>query len=237
MGDEEMLYQHGTLADLMAGMLQGTASINDILEHGDLGIGTLSGSDGEVIILDGKAYHANAAGDFRTLTGEELTPFATITPFKKDTQFEVETGQTSDTLQQAILDKAKSKNLFLAVKVSGQFKDISVRMLPKQDPPYTRLKNSAEQQPEYTKTDMKGTIVGFYAPQLFHGIASGGFHLHFIDDDKTFGGHVLDFNIQSGTVELHHIETLEQHFPIEDPTYLETDIDYDHISEEINEVE
>lgn len=55
-----MLYQHGTLADLMAGMLQGTASINDILAHGDLGIGTLSGSDGEVIILDGKAYHANA---------------------------------------------------------------------------------------------------------------------------------------------------------------------------------
>lgn len=232
-----MLYQHGTLADLMAGMLQGTASINDILSHGDLGIGTLTGSDGEVIILDGKAYHANAEGEFRTLTGKELTPFATVTAFKKDTQFEVETQLSSDEFQQAVLDKAKSKNLFVAVKLTGQFKDVSVRMLPKQEPPYTRLKNSAEQQPEYTQTDVKGTIVGFYAPQLFHGIASGGFHLHFIDDDKTFGGHVLDFNIQSGTVELHHIETLEQHFLIDDPTYLETDIDYDHISEEINEVE
>ena len=35
----------------MAGLLEGTASINDLLEHGDLGIATLTGSDGEVILL------------------------------------------------------------------------------------------------------------------------------------------------------------------------------------------
>ncbi len=46
-----VLYQHGTLGTLMAGLLEGTASINDLLEHGDLGIATLTGSDGEVILL------------------------------------------------------------------------------------------------------------------------------------------------------------------------------------------
>ena len=46
-----VLYQHGTLGTLMAGLLEGTASISDLLEHGDLGIATLTGSDGEVILL------------------------------------------------------------------------------------------------------------------------------------------------------------------------------------------
>ena len=44
-----VLYQHGTLGTLMAGLLEGTASVNELLEHGDLGIGTLTGSNGEVI--------------------------------------------------------------------------------------------------------------------------------------------------------------------------------------------
>ena len=32
-----MIYQHGTLGTLMAGMLKGTASIEEMLKHGDLG--------------------------------------------------------------------------------------------------------------------------------------------------------------------------------------------------------
>lgn len=71
MGD--ILYQHGTLGTLMAGLLEGTATIQDILKQGDAGLGTLAGSDGEVIFIDGQAFHANAQNEFTQLTGEELT--------------------------------------------------------------------------------------------------------------------------------------------------------------------
>ena len=43
-----VLYQHGTLGTLMAGLLKGTASINELL-HMVIGIATLTGSNGEVI--------------------------------------------------------------------------------------------------------------------------------------------------------------------------------------------
>lgn len=33
-----VLYQHGTLGTLMAGLLEGTATINELLEHGNLGL-------------------------------------------------------------------------------------------------------------------------------------------------------------------------------------------------------
>lgn len=62
MGD--ILYQHGTLGTLMAGLLEGTATIQDILKQGDAGLGTLAGSDGEVIFIDGQAFHANAQNEF-----------------------------------------------------------------------------------------------------------------------------------------------------------------------------
>src|SRR5699024_2613274 len=84
-----MLYQHGTLGTLMAGLLEGTMEMKEILKHGDLGIGTLTGSDGEVIILDGVAYHADAHGNFKQLDGSEMTPFATVTTFKPEVSFDV----------------------------------------------------------------------------------------------------------------------------------------------------
>ena len=42
-------------------------------------------------------------------------------------------------------------------------------MMPAQEPPYTRLIDSARRQPEETR-DIKGAIVGFFTPELFHGV-------------------------------------------------------------------
>lgn len=55
--------------------------------------------------------------------------------------------------------------------------------MPKQEPPYTRLIDSARRQPEETREDIKGTVIGFFTPELFHGIGSAGFHIHFANDD------------------------------------------------------
>ena len=37
----------------------------------------------EVIFVDGKAYHANEHKEFIELTGDEMTPYATVTKFKR----------------------------------------------------------------------------------------------------------------------------------------------------------
>ena len=231
-----VLYQHGTLGTLMAGLLEGTASINDLLEHGDLGIATLTGSDGEVIFVDGKAYHANEHKEFIELTGDEMTPYATVTKFKADSSF-----KTSNKNQEEVFDEVKkqmkSENMFSAVKISGTFKKMHVRMMPGQEPPYTRLINSANRQPEQIEENIKGSIVGFFTPELFHGIGSAGFHVHFANDDRNFGGHVLDFEVSDVTVEIQNFETFEQHFAVDDEAFTNTDIDYKDIAKEIRQAE
>ena len=50
------LFQYNTLGALMAGLYGGTMTVGELLEHGDLGLGTLDSIDGELIVLDGKAY-------------------------------------------------------------------------------------------------------------------------------------------------------------------------------------
>ncbi|CDR51336.1 acetolactate decarboxylase [Staphylococcus schweitzeri] len=231
-----VLYQHGTLGTLMAGLLQGTASINELLQHGDLGIATLTGSNGEVIFLDGKAYHANEHKEFVELKGDELTPYATVTKFVADTSYETK-NKSSEAVFEEIKEKMLSENLFSAVKISGLFKKMHVRMMPAQEPPYTRLIDSARRQPEQTETYVKGAVVGFFTPELFHGIGSAGFHVHFANDDRNFGGHVLDFEVEDVKVEIQNMETFEQHFPIQNEDFTNANIDYKDIADEIREAE
>ncbi|NGC09889.1 acetolactate decarboxylase [Staphylococcus aureus] len=217
-------------------MCLGTASINELLQHGDLGIATLTGSNGEVIFLDGKAYHANEHKEFVELKGDELTPYATVTKFVADTSYETK-DKSSEAVFAEIKEKMLSENLFSAVKISGLFKKMHVRMMPAQEPPYTRLIDSARRQPEQTETYVKGAVVGFFTPELFHGIGSAGFHVHFANDDRNFGGHVLDFEVEDVKVEIQNIETFEQHFPIQDEDFINANIDYKDIADEIREAE
>lgn len=179
-----VLYQHGTLGTLMAGLLEGTATINELLEHGNLGIATLTGSDGEVIFLDGKAYHANEHKQFIELKGDEKVPYASITNFKASKTFSLQQLSQDDVFAQ-IKNEMLSENLFSAVKIYGTFKYMHVRMMPAQQPPYTRLIDSARRQPEEKRQDIRGAIVGFFTPELFHGVGSAGFHIHFADDHPT----------------------------------------------------
>lgn len=232
-----MLYQHGTLGTLMAGLLEGTAPISDILKKGDLGIGTLTGCDGEVIILNGVAYHADARGGFRQLDGTECTPYATVTPFQADESYFVRHITDANTLLDDMKRRAASENIFFAIKITGKFETMHVRMMPKQEKPYTKLKYSADKQPEFIYEQINGTVVGFYTPELFHGIAASGFHLHFVNEDKTAGGHILDFELNSGAIDISNIETLEQHFPVNNQAFLESTIDHSTVAEDINEIE
>ncbi|MDT2827799.1 MAG: acetolactate decarboxylase [Enterococcus viikkiensis] len=229
------IYQHATLGGLMQDLMDGTEKIGELLHYGDFGLGTLEGSNGEVIILDGVMYHADETGRINQLAGDELTPYAAVTAFQADENFSL--AELTDTaVKDRILEKI-SHNLFAAVKISGTFKHMHVRVAPKQEKPYPRFVEIARHQPEFSADEISGTIVGFFTPNLFQGAAAAGFHLHFISDDHQFGGHVLDFELTEGKVELMEVAEFRQHFPTENTDYLENEIKLDDISKDIEEAE
>ena len=70
-----------------------------------------------------------------------------------------------------------------------------------------------------------------------HGAAAAGFHLHFISDNHKFEGHVLDFDLAQGKVELMELAEFRQHFPTEMREYLANEIHLDDIAKDIEEAE
>ena len=64
--------------------------------------------------------------------------------------------------------------------------------MPRQSPPYRPLTEVVAEQSVFELTGVSGTMVGFRFPSYAEGIEVGGYHLHFISEDRSRGGHVLD---------------------------------------------
>ena len=94
------------------------------------------------------------------------------------------------------------KNLFYFVKMSGTFEKMNVRSEIKQEKPYKPLDKALEtDQREFNYDNITGTVVALYCPDYMGGLNTPGWHFHFISDDKTKGGHLLDLQFAKATAE------------------------------------
>ena len=230
------LFQHNTLAALMSGLYEGTLTIGELLKKGNFGIGTLSGINGELIVLDGKAYIATGDKKVRQVEDNETVPYAAVSHHEATLSFQQEEKNASEELFKKIENEFNSENTFYTIKMTGDFDMMHVRMAPgaAEGEAFAKV---AENQPEYKEENVKGTIVGFWTPEMFHGVSVAGYHLHFISEDFTFGGHVLDFIIDNGTVEIGAIDQLNQSIPVQDRKFLFADLDIDALKKDIDVAE
>jgi acetolactate decarboxylase len=185
---------------LLIGLYGGVMPIPELLRYGDFGVGTLDHLDGELIILDGRAYQVRGDGMVVEVGPDRSTPFAIVTPFVQDGEFPcTRIGSLSDL--DARLDEAlRPKNNFLAVRVDGRFASITLRSVRRQEPPYRPLGDVAKGQSVWTHENVSGTLVGVRCPAWVVGLNVPGYHWHFLSDDRKVGGHVLDCGVREGRV-------------------------------------
>ncbi|GAB2027433.1 acetolactate decarboxylase [Lactovum odontotermitis] len=224
------LYQFNTLASLMSGFYDGQISVSDITQHGDFGLGSFDQVDGEMIVLDGQVYQARGDNSVRIADSAQTSPYLAVTQQKADVKFGLMGNFNLTETEKQIENRLISRNLFHSVKIHGDFPRMKIRMATK-TPSGVGFDVVSAHQAEYELSDLTGTIVGFWAPSLFQGAALAGFHLHFISDDKTVGGHVYDFDMENAEVELGKIDRIEQDFSIHDENFLKNEIDLQKINE------
>jgi acetolactate decarboxylase len=97
--------------------------------------------------------------------------------------------------------------------LDGQFESVHTRSVPAQQKPYPELIIVTRNQPEFNITGTRGKITGFFCPEFVKGINIPGYHLHFLSDDKTSGGHLLGFQLKSGMLKLDRISKFEMQLP------------------------
>lgn len=194
------VYQYSTISALLDGVYDGDATVADILRHGDFGLGTFNHLDGEMIILDGICYRLRSDGTATRAAPSDRTPFAAVTRFRRDFDIAVDADCDRAVVIKAIDERIASTNLIYAIRVAGHFATIHTRTVAEQQQPYPPLTEATAGQAETQFTDVSGTLVGFRTPDFEQGISVAGYHLHFLNESRTAGGHVLDFTLARGEV-------------------------------------
>jgi acetolactate decarboxylase len=188
--EHHVVYQVSTSGALVEGVLQGATRLREVLKHGDFGLGTFHGLDGEGILLDGQCWQALGNGTVRPVDVDQMTPFWVATRFQSEVDVTLTNIQDIDSLYAKIDALRTSNNIFTGIRIDGAFTKMDFRVACKSENG-TDLVSATHHQAEFYLEQVEGTLVGFYTPEYAHTIGVPGYHLHFISHDRTQGGHVL----------------------------------------------
>jgi acetolactate decarboxylase len=190
-----------TLSALMEGVYEGTISGAEMRKKGDFGLGTFDALDGELIMLDNAIYRATPDTKLSVMDDKTSIAYAVVKFFNTDVRFEVSFVQSMTELGKRIDDNVKLDNVMLAIKVTGKFENLLLRAVPKQAEPYPKFEEVAKAQTEISLENIRGILVGFRFPEYTGEVSVPGYHFHFVSEDKTIGGHVLNCTTRGATVE------------------------------------
>ncbi|MEA1892692.1 MAG: acetolactate decarboxylase [Campylobacterota bacterium] len=197
------LYQISTIQALLAGLYDGDLTVGDLQEHGDFGIGTFNGIDGEMIVYDGTVYQVKSDGHVYVADKTTGVPFACVHFFQSDINTTLNNITSYEALKTSLNGYKECKNYPCAFKIDGTFNYIKTRSEPKASKPYPPLAEYiTDNQVYFEAQNISGTLIGYVLPQYFEKVNVVGYHLHFLSDDKTFGGHVLELSLNSANIQL-----------------------------------
>jgi acetolactate decarboxylase len=213
---DDALVQFSLVAALAAGEYDGDTPLREVLRAGDFGVGTFRGLDGEMIVLDGQMYQALADGSIRAADLESTTPFAAVKFFSRDGGFENVAAATLDDLDSQLDRKLPRRNAPYAIRIDGEFPELTLRSVPPQQPPYQPLVSVVKQQVTHELHDVRGTLIGLRCPAWIGTLNVAGYHWHFLSDDRKTGGHVLACELRNGKLAFDECKSVIIHLPQSD---------------------
>jgi alpha-acetolactate decarboxylase len=222
------IYQYSIVSALMDGQTLHGIQLKDLVKQGDFGLGTFQLADGEMILVDGTAYHMRHDGSISVVEPTTYLPYAMVT-FCRPTVTTSVSGMLKPNFQKHIEDiTPTAKNYFLAIRLDGVFKKVQVRAVKGQDVPGAKVMETiTKTQKIFNLENVEGTMIGFRSPACYQGITVAGYHLHFISKDRKAGGHCLDYEVQEGSAGITIIRSLDTELPDTDD-FCKADLTLDH---------
>jgi len=236
MAPRDTLFQVSTIDALLEGVYDGVTSIGILKQHGDFGIGTFAGLDGEMVGINDNFYQIKADGIAYNAADSIQTPFAAVTFFDTDQKEQLRRDMNFKELEYYLDTVLPTANAFYAIKIEGVFNYMKTRSVPAQQKPYPKLAEVAKHQPVFEFRDISGTMVGFRCPSYVDGINVPGYHLHFISNSREVGGHVLDFRVQEAIATIGYTSQFLLILPGEDSEFYHINLGQDK-QQELEKVE
>ncbi|MDR3554651.1 MAG: acetolactate decarboxylase [Syntrophobacteraceae bacterium] len=204
------VYLSAPVNALMKGIYRERTTIAEVKKHGDFGLGTFNSLDGEMMLLDSVAYQLRTDGIASVVAENVRTPFACAAFFNPLSVEEVQSEMDYAAFKALLGRLIPSNNLFLAIRVDGEFRRIKMWSVAAQ----------LDQRPieqvhpvPFEFYEVKGTLAGFFTPQFMKDLCMPGFHLHFLSDDHSHGGHLLECVVKRARIGVQLISHLELDLP------------------------
>jgi acetolactate decarboxylase len=219
------LFQVSTSGALVKGIYQKAVSSKLLLNYGDFGLGTFENLDGEMVVLDSAIYQVRSDGEVLKIMDDVGTPFAVVTHFVADRDLTIENASSFEELSQICDRYRDSDNLFYAFRIDGRFAHVHTRAM-KATLDGLPLAKAAAIQPEFDFKDVDGSLVGIWAPQFSSALNIAGYHFHFLSEDRTKGGHLLECSGENLRVRVERLNDFHLSLP-ESEEFLRADLTKD----------
>jgi len=214
------VYLSAPVSALMKGLYEEDTSIANVRRHGDFGLGTFNDLNGEMVMLDGRAYRLGTDGIAHLVDDDARMPFACVTFFDPTTVEEIDQELDDSGFKNLLERLLPSKNMLYAIRIDGFFSHIKMWSIHRQENyrPIDEVRPTA-----FDFQDIEGTLVGFYIPTFLSSLSMPGYHLHFLSADKRQGGHLFQCRLKKASIGIQFVPELKLNLPMT-LDYLTTDL-------------
>ena len=216
---QNKMYQVSTLQALALGYSKAVITVEELLTEGDIGLGTFEDVNGEMILMDGHCFRADQDGNVSLIPPETGVPFAAVAKHYGEQEFELKDMQDITSVRTELTRKIEEKfglNSMHVVRIDGVFEKVDARSEAPYRSHHVTLKEMlGKTQKAFVFENIRGSLVGVYFPDYMDGINMPGWHLHFLSEDRSKGGHVFDVSVQEGTAKVDKITNIFINLPKE----------------------
>ena len=213
------MFQVSTLQALALGYSRSVVTVRQLLEHGSIGLGTFEDVNGEMIVVDGQCFRATEDGTAYEAAPDMGVPFASVASAEGGLEFDIEKIGDIEKLKEILTLKIEEDfglNSMHIARIDGAFGIVRARSESAYRSHHVDLKDIlSKTQRDFAFENIRGSLVCIYYPDYMDGINAPGWHIHFLSEDKTKGGHVFDLSISEAQVMLSKINKIEIQLPSE----------------------
>lgn len=213
------VYQVSTLQALALGYTRAVINVEDLLKEGDTGLGTFEDVNGEMIVMEGRCFRADQNGDVTVVSPDTGVPFAAVAKLYGEQQFQLGNMPDITSVRNELTRKIEERfglNSMHVVRIDGLFEKVDARSeAPYRSHHITLKEVLGKNQKAFMFENIRGSLVGVYFPDYMDGINMPGWHLHFISEDRSKGGHVFDVSVLEGVAKVDKISNIYINLPKE----------------------
>lgn len=214
---DSTIFQVSTLQALALGYSRKVVTVGELMKHGEAGLGTFEDVNGEMIAIDGKCFRAMEDGTVEQSHDERGVPFAEVAYMDGCREFELSGDYDMQKLKDELNNRIEEDfglNSMHVIQISGTFEKIYARSEAPYRSHHVSLKEMLETtQKSFEFSQISGSLVGVYYPDYMDGINAAGWHLHFVNNERTKGGHVYEIKMKQGKVRLVKKSRIEIQLP------------------------